>query len=76
MLKWDARKDEKSKHGKFYHLWLGPLGVATTLNSNTFILQNLDDENLLGGPINGQRIFLEAQLKGSFSSTFSFIESI
>jgi hypothetical protein len=28
VLKWDARREAKGKHGKFYNLWLGPFQVV------------------------------------------------
>ena len=31
MLRWDARRDEKPKHGKFDHLWLGPFKIVRSL---------------------------------------------
>jgi hypothetical protein len=52
-LRWDSRRKDKSKHGKFDHIWFGPFRVARDLNKNTFILYNLDDDELVGGPVNG-----------------------
>ena len=52
VLKWDARKDEKGKHGKFYNLWIGPFTVIKILGNNTFVLQNLNGEEI-AGPVNG-----------------------
>jgi hypothetical protein len=28
VLKWDARNEDKGKHGKFDHLWLGPFRIV------------------------------------------------
>ena len=53
VLKWDARREEKSKHGKFDNLWLGPFSISQVMKNNTFILQNLDGEQAFGAPING-----------------------
>jgi hypothetical protein len=38
--RWDARREEKFKHGKFDNLWFGPFKIAKILNNNTFVLQN------------------------------------
>lgn len=44
VLRWDVRKEEKGKHGKFDHFWFGPFKIAKVKTNNTFILENLDDE--------------------------------
>ena len=38
VLRWDARKKQKGKHGKFDNLWFGPFIVSNILENNTFIL--------------------------------------
>ena len=48
VLRWDARKDEKGKHGKFDNLWIGPFTVIKILGNNTFVLQNLSGEEVAG----------------------------
>ena len=53
VLRWDAHRDEKGKHWKFDNLWLGPFKIANILGSNTFVLQNLNDEEI-AGPVNGR----------------------
>ena len=53
VLRWDARKKQKGKHGKFDNLWFGPFIVSNFLLNNTFILQNFDGEEL-SNPINGR----------------------
>ena len=52
VLRWDARKDEKGKHGMFENLWIGPFSVIKILWNNTFVLQNLKGEEI-AGPVNG-----------------------
>ena len=42
VLKWDALHEEKGKHAKFNHLWVGPYLIATHRGDNTFILQYPD----------------------------------
>ena len=53
VLRWDARKDEKGKHGKFDNLWKGPFTVIKILGNNTFVLQNLNCEEI-AGLVNGR----------------------
>jgi len=53
VLRWDARREEKGKHGKFEKLWFGPLAIAEVKGNNTFVLQNL--EGLYSTyPVNGR----------------------
>ena len=33
VLKWDARHEDKGKHGKFEHLWKGPYQIAEDHNN-------------------------------------------
>ena len=53
VLRWDARKEQKGKHGKFDNLWFGPFLVSKVLENNTFILQSLEGEEL-SIPVNGR----------------------
>ena len=46
VLRWDARKEEKGKHGKFDNLWIGPFSMIKILGNNTFLLQNLNGEEI------------------------------
>ena len=52
VLKWDHPHDEKGKHTKFQHLWIGPFQIAKKLGTSTYKLQDLQrwEENL---PVNG-----------------------
>jgi hypothetical protein len=52
VLKWDATRQEKGKHGKFDALWAGPFVITTVQQNNTFVLQNLAGEEVAGGPFN------------------------
>ena len=38
VLRWDARKEHKGKHGKFDNLLFGPFLVSKILENNTFVL--------------------------------------
>ena len=53
VLRWDARKEQKGKHGKFDNIWFGPFIVSKVLKNNNFVLQTLDGEEL-SNPINGR----------------------
>ena len=44
VLKWDALRQEKGKHGKFDSLWTGSFMITQVQNNNTFILQNLEGD--------------------------------
>ena len=52
VLRWDARKEQKGKHGVFDNLWFGPFLVSKVLENNNFILQSLEGEEL-SSPVNG-----------------------
>ena len=53
VLRWDIRRAEKGKHGKFDPLWFGPFKIAEVGGNNTFRLENLQGY-LLDAPVNGQ----------------------
>ena len=53
VLRWDAKKEQKGKHGKFDKLWFGPFLVSKILENNTFVLQSLEGEEL-SSPVNGR----------------------
>ena len=53
VLRWDVRRQDKGKHGKFDNLWFGPFKISKVLENNTFLLKNIDDEQLSSGSVNG-----------------------
>jgi hypothetical protein len=53
VLKWEARKEDAGKHGKFDHLWFGPFKIVAAEGRNSFSLENLNGE-ILEAPINGR----------------------
>jgi hypothetical protein len=53
VLKWDAPRQDKGKHGKFEALWIGPFKISEVFSNNTFKLQNMENEEVFGGPVNG-----------------------
>ena len=56
VLRWDARNEDKGKHGKFDSLWKGPYMIQECRGNNTFLLNNSDGTNLPGGPVNGRML--------------------
>jgi hypothetical protein len=53
VLKWDAPRQDKGKHGKFEALWIGPFKISETLSNNTYRLHNLEGNTVFSGPVNG-----------------------
>jgi hypothetical protein len=51
VLKWDARREDSTKHGKFDHICR--LQSLTSEGKNSFLLENLDGKTL-SAPINGR----------------------
>jgi len=56
VLKWDSRREDKGKHGKFDNLWQGPYIIQATVGPNAFFLQDIDGSELFGGPVNGRML--------------------
>ena len=56
VLKWDSRREDKGKHGKFDNLWLGPYFIHSAAGNNVFFLQELNGTELFGGPVNGRML--------------------
>ena len=54
VLKWEARIEEKGKHGKFENIWKGTIRVAAFHGNNTYILQEMDGQLCAGGHVNGR----------------------
>jgi len=46
VLRWDTRREDKGKYGKFDPLWYGPFRITEVRENNTFHLENLDGETL------------------------------
>ena len=38
VLKWDAPRQDKGKHGKFEALWVGPFKISEVFSNTTFKL--------------------------------------
>ena len=54
VLKWDSRREDKGKHGKFDNLWLGPYLIHFATDNNAYFLQELNGAELFGSPVNGR----------------------
>jgi hypothetical protein len=54
VLKWDARNEDKGKHMKFDHLWLGPFEIATFCGRNAYMIQNSNGDVVGDGLVNGR----------------------
>ena len=54
VLRWDARNEDKGKHGKFENLWKGPYKIAAYRGQNAFMLKEMDGQDCTGGPVNGR----------------------
>jgi len=55
VLKWDSRREDLGKHGKFDNLWLGPYNIVVMEGNNSFYIQNLEWD-LLELPMNGRSL--------------------
>ena len=54
VLKWDARNEDKGKHGKFENLWKGPFKIAAYHGQNAFLLKEMNGDDCPRGLINGR----------------------
>ena len=54
VLKWDARHEDKGKHGKFDELWKGPYSICSFSDRNTYLLEDSEGNRIGVGPINGR----------------------
>ena len=54
VLKWDARNEDRGKHGKFDHPWLGPFRIVACHGNNAYLLWDLNRDLIGGGPVNGR----------------------
>jgi hypothetical protein len=54
LLKWDAKNEDRGKHRKVNHLWLGPLKTVAYHGNNSYLLQEHNEYFVGGGPVNGR----------------------
>jgi len=56
VLRWDSRRGDKGKHGKFDFLWRGPFVIQAVQGNNTYFLKSLDGTEAEEGPVNGRML--------------------
>ena len=56
VLKWDSRREDKGKNGKFDSLWRGPFVIQAVQGNNTYFLENLDGTEAEEGLVNGRML--------------------
>ena len=56
MLKWDSRREDKGKNGKFEIFWKGPYIIHSVRGNSAFFLKELDGTELFRGPVNGRML--------------------
>jgi hypothetical protein len=54
VLRWDARFEDKGKHGEFGHFWKGAYKITTNHGNKAFSLQELNVDLIAGSPLNGR----------------------
>ena len=52
VVKWESRKEDTGKHGKFDPIWSGPYKISSSEGKNVFLIENLDGD-ILNTPVNG-----------------------
>ena len=69
MLKWDTRREEKGKHGKFDFLWKGPYVIYGYRGNNALFIKYLDGKDTQEGPVNGRMLkhYYSSELTNSYS---------
>ena len=53
VLKWDARREDNGKHGKFDHLWKGPYLITENHGNKSYNLQGFDGDPFSSRLVNG-----------------------
>jgi len=56
VLRWDSRREDKGKYGKFDFLWKGPFIIQVVQGNNTYFLKSLDGIEAEEGPVNGRML--------------------
>ena len=56
VLRWDSRREDKGKHGKFDFLYKGPYVIQAVQGNNTYFLKSLDVTDTEEGPVNGRML--------------------
>ena len=53
VLKWDSRREDKGKHGKFDFLWKGPYVIYGYRRNNDYFLREIDGSVKSNGGVSG-----------------------
>ena len=56
VLRWDSRREDNGKHGKFDFLWKGPFIIQALQGYNTYFLKSLNGTVTEKGPVNGRML--------------------
>ena len=54
VLKWDTISEDRGRHGKFDHLWMGLFRISAYHGETAYLLQELNGDLTGGGPVNGR----------------------
>ena len=73
VLMWNARIEEKGKHGKFDPIWLGPYSISDKNGEGSYFLSDLT-RGILELPIHGQFLkrYFSQNIYISINSSFRF----
>jgi hypothetical protein len=52
VLKWDARYEDKGKHGKFDELWKGAYSICSFSRRNAYFLKDYEGQRIGTRPVN------------------------
>jgi hypothetical protein len=55
VLKWEAKREDIGKHGKFDSIWSSPYRISASKGKNIFSLENLNGD-ILSAPVNGRNL--------------------
>jgi len=56
VLRWDSRREDKSKHAKFDFLWKWPFDISAVQGNNKYFLKSVEDSSAEEGPVNGRML--------------------
>ena len=65
VLMWNARIEDKGKHGKLDPIWLGPYLIENTWGEDSYVIKDLSD-NILELPVHGQFLKRYFSLKNTY----------
>ena len=56
VMKWNSRREDKGKHGKFDFLWKGSFIIPALQANDTYFRKSLDGTETEEGLVNGQML--------------------